>query len=101
MGNTKYPTISHVLPFFHLLIHKHNSYLRCKTAEDRPNYDVLLASGKPKSLIDAVLEARKKLLKYFFIASSHESIHSVATSSLAEYFIKLIDHQRNIILNFH
>jgi hypothetical protein len=47
-----------------------------------------LASGKQKSLIDAVLEARKKLLKYFFIASSHESIHSVATSSLAEYFIK-------------
>ncbi|KZS09848.1 Uncharacterized protein APZ42_025826 [Daphnia magna] len=87
MGNTRYPTISQVFPFFHLIIHKHNAYLGCKAMEN-PDLITLESSGKPKILIEAVLEARKKLMKYFYMANTSDSLHYVSTANLLDLRFK-------------
>jgi hypothetical protein len=90
MGNEKYPTIAQVLPFFNLLLHKQNVYLGCRNLSEKPNFITLEASGKPKVLTNAVYMSRKKLAKYFHMADSAESLHSIATSNKFRKLPKII-----------
>jgi hypothetical protein len=83
MSNSRYPTLVQVLPLFHFLIQKQSLYLNLDASanpgfvETLPVYDL-----KPKTLVTATFESRKKLLKYFSIANSPDALQPIATSKL-------------------
>lgn len=82
MCNARYPTIAQALPFFYLLLQRLNCYLGVQNLNETPNFSELEKKGKSDAITNAAWLGKRKLLKYFYMASSADAIHSVATSKL-------------------
>jgi hypothetical protein len=90
MSNARYPTIAQSLPFFYLLIQRLNGYLDVKNLDETPDFSKLEKQGKSGVITKAAWLAKKKLLKYFYMSSDADAIHSVATSTSYITHIKYV-----------
>lgn len=93
MSNARYPTIAQSLSFFYLLIQRLNGYLDITNVDETPDFSELGKKGKSGVITKAAWITEKKLLKYLYMSSDADALHSVATSKIYITYLRNVTYR--------